>query len=795
MPTLIEYVKGVWTSLLPATVKSKMENIEDGLKDACDVLDLETDAGRSMAQAADAAAQRALLNVEDGADVTDEANVTAIVNATAEVTAAPAHWWVLVGGALKRMTQAGWTALVLVATGKTNGATGYTLAGGTTPKTLTVSADADTATIPNATGKSAAENIGGKAGASEAIKLGVAAAEAMETGTATATPNDTDVLPGVKADHSLLKYTWANIKAAIWTALGGLIAGGTAKATPLDADKFGYSSSADSNATRYVLWSSIKSVLATAFKHGGTDEIATATPGGNVIPKAGAGGTLAAGFIPQATESAVGGGELATSAEVAAGSSSTTLITPSALAAGFPHIKQLAAAEAETALWDYDTAAKMPPALLREIVEAASAGAATVKVDDLGYPSMMYVIRGPILAGHFHADMGSTTALKTAVIAAAGTGYTALDVLTIAGGTGGTVRVLTVGASGEVTSIEIANPGTGYSAATGAATSGGTGSACTITTTIGPIHNAFSVAGVSKTEILIGMFLSAQYGSGATARAVSWPGLYPTGSLDFDAAKALHTAKGSGWHMMTMWEQALVTWLSMKMQTEPRGNTYYGRAHDSGYEYECGVRSDGLAPGTASGTAKHRNGSGPDSWSHNAKRWGIHDLVGSMSEWRDGMKIVDGLIRMPLDNDFTLAEKNGETENWPSTGVYFDNTTAETGGAPRLSNARTNALIDPNYSSVAHKDMTLTAGFDGLDLVVRQRMLRANLAPKIASAGSNPFNPKGTVYLRNYGERLPHCGGYWNFTSDAGLGFLYLNYLRSRVDSLVGSRAAFISLS
>lgn len=471
----------------------------------------------------------------------------------------------------------------------------------------------------------------------------------------------------------------------------------------------------------------------------------------------------------------------------------STLISGSAT--GYTHLTKLAAAEAETALWDYDTAAKMPPALLREIVEAASGGAATVKTDDLGYPSMMYIIRGPILAGHIHTDMGSVTALKTAVIAAAGSGYTANDILTIAGGTGGTVRALTVGASGEVTSIAIANPGTGYSAATGAATTGGTGTGCTITTTIGPVHNAFSVAGVSKTEILIGMFLSYSYNGGDGARAVSWPGLYPTGSLDFDAAKLLHTAKGTGWHMMTYWEQALVTWLSMKMNTEPRGNTYYGRAHDSGYEYECGVRSDGLAPGTASGTAKHRNGSGPDSWSHNAKRWGIHDLVGSLAEWRDGMKIVDGLIRMPLDNDFTLAEKDGVTENWPSTGVYFDNTTAESGGAPRLSNAVANALADPNYSTVAHKDMTLTAGFDGLDLVVRQRMLRANIAPKIASSGAAPFAPKGTLYLRNYGERLPLCGGHWYYTSDAGLGSLYLNALRSHVNNFIGSRAAFISLS
>jgi len=625
---------------------------------------------------------------------------------------------------------------------------------------------------------------------------------AVNSASAKATPIDADLVGIVDtADgNKLKKLTLANLFAYVGSKLYAWIAALTEKATPVDADSFHYADSVGT-ASKRVTWANIKATLkaffdtvypslahATRHKHGGADEIATETPAANAIPKAGADNKLAAGFIPQATESAVGGAELSTSAEVSAGSSATTVITPAALAAGFPHIKQLANAEAETALWDYDTAAKMPPALLREIVEASSGGAATVKTDDLGYPSMMYIVRGPILAGHIHADMGSVSALKTAVIAAAGTGYTANDVLTIAGGTGGTVRVLTVGGSGEVTSIVIANPGTGYSAATGAATTGGTGSACTITTTIGPVHPAFRVNGVDKMELLIAMFKATQYGSGATARAVSWPGLMPTGSLDFDASKKLCTDKGAGWHMMSMYEQGLAEWLSMKMSTEPRGNTYYGRSHESGYEYECAVRSDGLAPGIASGTAKHRNGSGPDAWSHNGKRWGIHDLNGSMWEWRDLMKEVDGLLYMPTDNYYGLAESS-----WPSTGVYLDNTTATSGGAPRLSNARDNALVDPNSSSVAHSSLTMTAGYDGLDLAIRQRMLLAGLAPKISSGGTNPWSPKGTLYNRNYGERLPLCGGAWYYGSDAGVAALYLSYPRSGVGSGIGFRPAFLS--
>ena len=374
-----------------------------------------------------------------------------------------------------------------------------------------------------------------------------------------------------------------------------------------------------------------------------------------------------------------------------------------------------------SALWDYTKAVKMPPDYLREIVETASNGAATVLYDDLGFPSMMYIIRGPILAGHIHSNMGGTS----------------LDT---------------------------------------------------------DDFPAFRVNGVQKTEIFISMFKMTSFngtnyhGSGTGWRAVSWPGLYPTGSLNYDVNKTLHTAKGSGWHMMTIWERALIMWLSMKMNTEPRGNTYYGRSHESGYEYESAVRSDGLAPGTVSGTAKHRNGSCPSTWSHNRERWGIHDLVGSMYEWTDLMKIVDGLIYMPNDNYFDLAEAS-----WPSQGVYFDNTVAGSGGAPRLNTSRVNALIDPNYSYVVHSSLTMTAGYDELDLVVRQRMLKAGIAPKISSTGTNPWSPKGTLLMRNYGERLPICGGDWSNTSNAGLACLNLYVLRSDVSSNIGSRSCYIA--
>jgi len=72
-------------------------------------------------------------------------------------------------------------------------------------------------------------------------------------------------------------------------------------------------------------------------------------------------------------------------------------------------------------------------------------------------------------------------------------------------------------------------------------------------------------------------------------------------------------------------------------------------------------------------------------------------------------------------------------------------------------------------------------------------MLKAGIAHKIASNGTNPWSPKGTLYMKNYGERLPFCGGYWDNTSNAGLACLNLNNLRSLVSDGIGSRSCYIA--
>lgn len=278
--------------------------------------------------------------------------------------------------------------------------------------------------------------------------------------------------------------------------------------------------------------------------------------------------------------------------------------------------------------------------------------------------------------------------------------------------------------------------------------------------------------GANKSEIFIGSFQSSLVGS----RAVSLPRVDPAVSVNFDAAKGYCANKGAGWHLMTMHEWAAISLWCMANGFEPRGNTNFGRAHDR--NVERGRRMDGGLPGDTASTARVHAGSGPDAWRHNNSPWGISDLVGNVWEWLDGFKLQDGQIIASTFN--TQAEAS-----WAAQAAYFDSTMA-TGGAPRLSDAVVNRLgtIGDNTNAGYTADEKFAVMTKTGTYVSNQLLKRLLVEPSTVL-------PKGRVYMRNFGERLPFRGGDWHNGGNAGLAALNCDSSRASQYSSLGFRLAF----
>jgi hypothetical protein len=251
------------------------------------------------------------------------------------------------------------------------------------------------------------------------------------------------------------------------------------------------------------------------------------------------------------------------------------------------------------------------------------------------------------------------------------------------------------------------------------------------------VHPAFVVDGKDVEEIFIGQ-VNATIIDG---RAYSIPGEQETRSINFDEARESCAKKGKGWHLLNNWEYAALVMYLVKNR-----NRYF------------------------------------------EKEWW---------DWIDGLKIVNGEIFTPGDNNFELPE-----QDWPSLGVFFD----DIKGRPILSKEITHysepdpkGAEDDRDDGYTHLDRlsqleyavspeTKENDFSNAELEkLAQMLIYPSAMPVLAETDDD-------IWVRNYGERLPVRGGAWDDGACAGLAALRLSDRRSSVGSYVGCRPAFINL-
>lgn len=312
----------------------------------------------------------------------------------------------------------------------------------------------------------------------------------------------------------------------------------------------------------------------------------------------------------------------------------------------------------------------------------------------------------------------------------------------------------------------------------------------TIDASLSGIHPAFIVDGVEKPEIFVGTYL----GKLVDGELLSLPNVDPSASANFDNFSTYARACGAGHHLMTNAEWSAVALQCYKNDTQPFGNTYYGRSSEN--PLLIGRRQDGLDPGNTAGTARTLTGSGPVEWRHNRKPSGIADLAGNVWEWSAGMRLINGEIQVIADNNAALhtIDMSATSAQWKAIDAVTGNLVTPDGngttaGTVKFANSGTADYTINGSNFGAIRNLSTTKPVSAAALA---RLKALCLYPVVEDTAK--FNSDGLWKTIDAGERTPIRGGGWSNAARAGVFALDLHYARSHAGTYLGARPAFVNL-
>lgn len=274
-------------------------------------------------------------------------------------------------------------------------------------------------------------------------------------------------------------------------------------------------------------------------------------------------------------------------------------------------------------------------------------------------------------------------------------------------------------------------------------------------------HPAFIIGGEVYDEIYISVYPNAMI----HGKPYSLPYADPaTGFTADEFAKACFS-KGEGWHPLTAAEWGLLANLSHANGTLPHGNTNGGHWGDD--------EERGESSGSGNRTL---TGSGPETWTHDHTKTGVHDLCGNIWETVAGLRIKNGMLMVAQNNDAALPETDLTQcgDDWkPLT---------DDSGAPvyvAASDGKITFTTDHNEAG----------GWAGCKWGEVKTECKSEMLKEYALFAGEE---EAYCYIdATEGEYIPLRGGSWYGGTNAGVFYLYLDF--SRADSIwsIGGRSAF----